>query len=181
MLFVKEKRMKYFLLVLLLVSSMAHAHINVYFSPSLQCENNLVKWIDSAQKSIDASVYAINNDEIVEALKKAHARGVKIRILTDRLQAASKYSKVIDLYQYGINIRVHSKFKIEHNKFAVFDSRSAFGGSYNWTKPATHKNSENCIFITQQSDVVEKYQTRFNYLWQINTRKKSKKWFERKI
>lgn len=98
--------------------------LQVYFSPSSKCENSIVKLINQSEESISAAVYAINNDAIVEALKKAHDRNVNIRILTDRLQASNRSSKVRELYDYGINIRVHSKFKIEHNKFAVYDEKS---------------------------------------------------------
>lgn len=149
----------------------------VYFSPSLKCENNIVKLIDNAQERIDAAVYAINNKDIVNAIKKAHKRGVKIRILTDRLQASNKSSKVKELYGFGVNIRVHSKHKIEHNKFAVFDGKKAVSGSYNWTEPASTKNSENCIFFIKNKEIVKDYQNRFDYLWKINTKQKSDSWF----
>ena len=131
------------LIFYLLLTSAVKAETNVYFSPSLKCENSIIKLINEAQENIDVVVYAINNDNIVEALKSAYDKGVKIKILTDKTQASSKHSKVLELYQYGINIRVHSKHKIEHNKFAVFDSKKATSGSYNWTNPATSKNSEN--------------------------------------
>lgn len=153
--------------------------MKVFFSPSLKCEAKIVDLINKSEERIDAAVYAINNDDIVCALKKAHDRGVKIRILTDRLQASNKSSKVRELYNYGINIRVHSKFKIEHNKFAVFDGKVASSGSYNWTNPASDKNSENCIFFIRNRQAVCEFQDRFNYLWRINTKTKSDLWFER--
>ena len=101
-----------------------YADISAFFTPSKKCENSIIQRINSAEKSIDAAVYAINNKDIVKALKKAHERGVKIRILTDKLQASNKNSEVIELYEFGIKIRVNSKHKIEHNKFAIFDFNS---------------------------------------------------------
>lgn len=167
------------LIIFLLNASIALADdTKVFFSPSAKCENSIVKLINESNSSIDAAIYAINNNEIVCALKKAYDRGVKVRILTDRLQASNKYSKVRELYDYGINIRVHSKHKIEHNKFAVFDEKIASSGSYNWTNPATEKNSENCVFFIKNKNVVREYLDRFNYLWKINTKKKSDLWFE---
>jgi len=168
-----------FLFLLCVPAVLEAKNIEIYFSPSARCENKIIKYIKQSEEQIDAAVYAINNDNIVEALKKAHDRGVKIRILTDRLQASNKSSKVKELRKYGINIRVHSKFKIEHNKFAVFDKKVATSGSYNWTNPATEKNSENCAFFIKNQDAVKEYQDRFEYLWRINTKKKSEAWFER--
>jgi len=152
----------------------------VYFSPSKDCENGLIKLIQSATKTIDASVYSINNTNIVNALKQAHKRGVKIRILTDRTQASGKSSKVKELRAAGIDIRVHSKHKIEHNKFGIYDGKKASTGSYNWTNPASDKNSENCVFFSDNPAVVSKYQERFEYLWKVNTKKASEEWFRSK-
>ena len=157
-----------------------YAGMFAFFTPSKKCEDSIVKRINKAEKSIDAAVYAINNKDIVTALKKAHERGIKIRILTDRLQAGNKHSKVRELYNAGIKIRVNSKHKIEHNKFAVFDFDSVVTGSYNWTEPASDKNSENCLFFNRNRKTVQEYHDRFNYLWQMNTQKKSEEWFKRR-
>ena len=163
-----------------LLWSMPALAAEVYFSPSTKCESNIIALIDGSEKRVDVAVYALNNVDITEALKRAERRGVKVRILTDRLQAANKRSKVMELYDAGVNIRVHSKHKIEHNKFAVFDGKTAVTGSYNWTEPATEKNSENCIFIYRDREAVEAFARRFAWLWKVNTKKKSDKWFERK-
>ena len=165
----------------LIFCTFAQAKTEIYFSPSTDCENKLVGLIENAQSSIDAAVYSINNDNIVEALKKAHDRGIKIRLLTDKLQARGKTSKVYELYQYGLDVKVNSKFKIEHNKFAVFDGAKVVTGSYNWTTSATKSNSENCLFILQKSDSVADYQDRFNELWQKNSYVKSDKWLKKRL
>ncbi len=152
----------------------------VAFSPSKDCENIIIKLIEHADK-IDIAVFDINNDNIVAALKKAEKQGKKIRILTDKRQAATKSSKVLDLYKAGINIRVHSKNKIEHNKFAIFDNKYVITGSYNWTNPASNKNSENCLLTVENEEIIADYQSRFDYLWRINTKKKSEAWFIEKL
>ena len=152
----------------------------VAFSPSKECENIIIKLIEYSDK-IDIAVFDINNDNIVAALKQAENQGKKIRILTDKRQAASKYSKVLDLYKSGINIRVHSKNKIEHNKFAIFDNKYVITGSYNWTNPASNKNSENCLLTVENEEIIADYQSHFDYLWRINTKKKSDAWFIAKL
>jgi len=119
--------------------------------------------------------------KIVDAIERAYERGIKIRILTDKLQASGRYSLVTRLYKKGINIRVHSIHKIEHNKFAIYDGKTVSTGSYNWTNPASYKNSENCLFIINNKQTIEDYQNRFNYLWKINKKSKSDKWFDKKL
>ncbi|MBP5534560.1 MAG: hypothetical protein J6Y03_03540 [Alphaproteobacteria bacterium] len=170
---------KVLLCLLLLFSTTAFGKIEVYFSPSTDCEDKLVDLINNSTETIDVAVYSINNDNIVNALKKAQDRGVRMRVLTDRTQASGKSSKVRELYDSGVNIKVHSKHKIEHNKFAIFDGKMASTGSYNWTNPASNKNSENCVFFIEEQEVIAKYQERFDYLWEINTKNASDTWFNK--
>ena len=175
------KNILFVIIIALFITLPCNAKVDVKFTPSDECETSIINYINKAENNIDIAVYSINNDKIVSALKKAHKRGVNLRILTDKLQAASKSSKVVELYKYGINIRVNSKHKIEHNKFAIYDKQSASSGSFNWTNPASTKNSENCIFITNNTSAIDAYLKRFEYLWQINTKEKSDKWFKQKI
>ena len=53
------------------LSVLAETKIDVAFSPSLDCEQKLVKLIDESQDYIDVAVYAINNTPIMQALKNA--------------------------------------------------------------------------------------------------------------
>ena len=157
----------------------AFAATTVAFTPSLECENMIVEQINKAQTSIDVAVYAINNPHIVNALLNARKRQVKIRILTDKLQASNKYSLVPFMYKNGLDIKVNSKYKIEHNKFAVFDYSAVITGSFNWTNAASLKNSENCLLITDEPQTVKDYQTRFEHLWLVNLKSKSDKKLEK--
>lgn len=157
----------------------AWAETTVYFTPSNACENVIIKQMYNAKKSIDINVYSINNWRIFEALKEIKDNGIPMRILTDRQQAGGRGSKVPELHEKGFNIRVNSKHKIEHNKYVVIDGETVITGSYNWTNPATLKNSENCLMIWNDPKTTSAYQKRFNYLWEINTAEKSEEWFKR--
>lgn len=153
----------------------------VAFSPSTDCEDMIIKLINGSSDKIDIAVYSINNDNIVNALKKAHDKGVKLRILTDKTQASGKSSKVFELYKHGIDIKVHTKHKIEHNKFAIFDGKYATNGSYNWTNPASAKNSENCVFFVSNKEIIRDFTSRFEYLWSVNKKEKSDEWIKKKL
>ena len=159
--------MKYLFLNLLLCS-IAGAATEVYFSPSNECENRIAKAIENSKTEIVAAVYSVNNWKIVEALEAARKRGVKVRLLTDSLQAAGKGSKVPAMVAGGMDVRVHTKFKIEHNKFGIYDGKLVSTGSFNWTGAAARSNSENCIFI-DEAPVIAKFQERFDFLWEKNT------------
>ena len=137
----------------------------------MDCENQIISYINDAKETIDVAVYAINNDAIVDSLIRAYERGVKIRILTDRVQAGQKSSKVPVLEEIGIPLRRHRRYRIQHDKFAVFDGKRAVTGSYNWTNSATRKNAENCVFFVRRNKTVGEYQSRFNALWRLNAKK----------
>ena len=155
-------------IVLLFIFGMFLSHFcaaqpaqRVYFTPSDDCENNIIALIEDAQSQIDIAVYAINNDAIVEALKEAFLRDVSIRVLTDRTQAGQKSSKIADLEDFGIDVIRHKKYRIQHDKFAIFDQKKIVTGSYNWTNSAS----------------IQKYQKRFNDLWLMNKKAKRKSKF----
>ena len=159
--------MKYFVIIFaLLFSCSVWAKPEAYFTPSMDCENQIIKLIKKSQSTIDVAVYAINNDAIVEALKDAHNRGVIVRVLTDRIQAGQKSSKVNELEDAGILLMRHRKYRIQHDKFAIFDSKKIVTGSYNWTNSASKYNAENCLFLSDKTR--EKYIQRFETLWNLN-------------
>ena len=144
-------------------------NIEIYFTPSLDCENAIIKRINNS-KTIDIAVYSITNTNITDAIIAAQKRGANIRIITDRGQSKVNGSKVEYLKEAGIPLVTNIKHKIEHNKFAIFDGIHMVSGSYNWTNNASKNNSENCLFFDQPN---KEYSLRFEYLWNLyNTNNK---------
>lgn len=135
--------------------------IQIFFTPSKDCENNIIKAINNAS-TIDIAVYSITNPAIVDSILVANKRGAEIRVITDRTQSKGKGSLVGKLRDAGIPVITNKKHKIEHNKFAVFDGKHIVSGSYNWTVNASRYNSENCTFFDQPN---KEYSDRFEYLW----------------
>lgn len=151
------------------------AKTEVFFSPKGGCEKRVVQLIDSSKTKLDAAIYSLNNSRILEAIRRAKARGVKIRILLDRVQASGKGNRIVTLglKDDGFNIRLHSKNRIQHNKFAIFDTAKVITGSFNWTNPAEQSNEENCL-ILDDSSIVKKFDERFDqHLWIVNSEAKS--------
>ncbi len=147
--------------VVIMRTQICSTHARVYFSPGPECENNIIAAINKSQQ-IDVAVYSITNTKIADALVNAQMRGAKIRIVTDRTQAAGRYSLIGKLRDAGLSVRIHRGYKIEHNKFALFDNKRVVTGSYNWTTGATKHNSENCVFL---SEPIQEYKNRFDELW----------------
>ena len=141
----------------------APARIEAYFTPDTECEDRIIAELGRAT-TIDIAVYSITNPKIADAIIAAHQRGASVRIVTDRTMAGHKSSMIDELAAAGIPVRTNRRYKIEHNKFAVFDNRRMVTGSYNWTTTATKYNSENCIFLTTPA---QEYTKRFEYLWRM--------------
>ena len=137
--------------------------IKMFFTPGLECENNIIERINQSNK-IDIAVYSITNPQITNAIIAAYNRGANIRIITDKGQAKVKGAKAEELKSIGIPVLTNKKHKIEHNKFAVFDDKYIVSGSYNWTTNASKNNSENCLFFNQPN---KEYSNRFEYLWTL--------------
>lgn len=135
----------------------------VYFSPGPDCEDHIITEINRAQK-IDIAVYSITNRKIADAIISAHLRGAKIRIVTDRTMAKNRHALNAELLAAGIPVLTHRQYRIEHNKFAIFDNRRIITGSYNWTRNASAHNSENCILFDM---LTGEYGRRFDYLWHM--------------
>jgi phosphatidylserine/phosphatidylglycerophosphate/cardiolipin synthase-like enzyme len=53
---------------------------------------------------------------------------------------------------------------IMHNKVAVFDTKTALTGSYNWTGSAERYNYENAVILDDQQAVFD-YKQEFENLW----------------
>ena len=134
----------------------------IYFTPSDDCRNLIIKNIDNAKESVDVAIYSITDNAIADAIKRAHDKKINVRIIVDRLQLKNKGSKVMELLDYGVPVLISRKYRIEHNKFTVVDDKIVIGGSYNYTTNARKYNSENCLLI---EDNELKYKNRFIQLW----------------
>lgn len=162
-------------LALFTLSTSSLANTEVHFSPKGGCEQMIVSSMDAATKTIDAAVYSFNNPALAQALLRAKKRGVKVRLLLDRTQASGRTNTEIlkQLLAAGIDTKVHSKHKIEHNKFGIFDQKKVTTGSFNWTKPAQISNSENCVKIDDPKAVLTFHNHFQSQLWVNNTLAKS--------
>lgn len=89
--------LKHFFLLLFIAFSPFSLHAEGLVLHEEDCEKKLVELIEKSKNYIDVSVYSINNKQLVDALIAAHRRGVKVRVLTDKVQAAGKSSRIWDI------------------------------------------------------------------------------------
>lgn len=137
-----------------------------YFSPEGHIQDRIIKAIDASNSSIDLAIFDFTSQEIKAAFEKAKQRGVRIRIIADSRQAKGVHSVVQALIDEGFNVKItHGIGRgIMHNKFAIFDNKLLFTGSYNWTNNAEHNNYENAVFLSEPETITQ-YQKEFDKIW----------------
>jgi phosphatidylserine/phosphatidylglycerophosphate/cardiolipin synthase-like enzyme len=135
----------------------------VCFSPVSRCDLKLIKFIESAKKSIDVAVFDINLDQLVHELIEK-SRQIPVRVLVDSRQSKEKSSLVSTLVKGGVEVRLGTQRGLMHDKFSIVDDKRIETGSFNYTNHATRANQENQIYLGDP-EIVDQYRSRFNESW----------------
>jgi phosphatidylserine/phosphatidylglycerophosphate/cardiolipin synthase-like enzyme len=98
---------------------------------------------------------------IAKAIADAHRRGVKVRVVMDKTQAAGKYSSATYLFNAGVPVWIDHVSGLMHNKFLVLDGKTIITGSFNLTKGADEENAENMLVIEGKEKLVKAYSDDF--------------------
>ena len=140
---------------------------------------SLVALIDNAQTSIDIAVYGFDGqDEIINALRRAKQRGVRIRGVVDDYGATlykrtnsivNEFGFIFDnnfpLIQKAMATdETRSQSALMHNKFFVIDRKYVWTGSTNITNHCMTLNSNNAVAILSK-DLAEAYSKEFEQMF----------------
>lgn len=79
--------------------------LGIYFAPDKNTDKPIIQLYDGAEKYIHLAIYSLTKDEFSEALIRAHERGVEVKVLIDRVQAAGRYSDDEALERAGVQLR----------------------------------------------------------------------------
>ena len=154
-----------------------HARTKVFFTPFHNVKNELLYLIAHENKAIQFALYYLTEKSIVEALKDAQNRGVKIEAIIDQESFnTGNNGKAEELVEAGMDIikfETPGMFRpLMHNKFFIFENTQLLGdkdfsaliwtGSYNCTGRA-NKNCENVIVLNDQ-EVIDEYKKAFDRL-----------------
>ncbi len=141
---------------------------------------SLVALIDNAQTSIDIAAYGFDGqDEIINALRRAKQRGVRIRGVVDDYGATlyKRTNSVVKEFSFKTDVNVpmaqkqfekeftRSKNALMHNKFVIIDEEYLWTGSTNLTNYCMTLNSNNSVVI-KSKNLVRVYQDEFNQMFE---------------
>lgn len=135
--------------------------LKVLFSPDGGCTEAIVDGLGKARTSIDVQAYSFTSAPIAEAVAKAFARGVKVRVVLDKSQRSERYTSATYLANHNVPTWIDTKHAIAHNKIILVDGRTIFTGSFNFTKSAEQKNAENLLMIEGDPKLYAQYLANF--------------------
>jgi phosphatidylserine/phosphatidylglycerophosphate/cardiolipin synthase-like enzyme len=135
--------------------------LQVLFSPGGGCTEAIVESLGKARTSVDVQAYSFTSPQIAEAVAKAFARGVKVRVVLDKSQRSERYTSATYLANHNVPTWIDTKHAIAHNKIILVDGRTIFTGSFNFTKAAEQKNAENLLIIEGDPKLYAEYLSNF--------------------
>lgn len=148
----------------------------VQFSGADRISASFVAAIDVTSHTLLLSLYDLRLPDVTEALLRAKARGVDVRLVYDQSHVkpgapgerggSVEYLQLLD---GGVPIRIlkgGGSFGIMHNKFAVFDGELLATGSFNWTPSADEKHFENEIYRADAAHI-EGYTRYWEWMWAL--------------
>jgi phosphatidylserine/phosphatidylglycerophosphate/cardiolipin synthase-like enzyme len=131
--------------------------------------NEIINILNNAEKSIDIEMYVFSSEELLETLKRAHERGVKIRIILEKRVVSDENKKMFNALQSsGIEVRWASKvFTLTHAKFIIVDGKKVVVGSHNFSDRALNFNREASVLL-ERTNVVEYFKNIFENDWALS-------------
>ena len=153
---------------------------DVIFSPQPSDATHLVRVaeeIDRAERTLDIAMYSFSNSDIFNAIERAIARGVQVRVVFEPARderSAPAGTMSARLEEIGANVRYINK--IMHHKYVIIDgpredlaqaaSATLISGSANWSNSAGTRYDENTVFIQGSEELNLRFQREFNLLWE---------------
>jgi hypothetical protein len=135
--------------------------------------------IDQENQRIDLTMYRVTDVHICDALLRAAARGVPVRVLAEpdeyRFPVSRTGSELtgpynIDrLYAAGVQIRMRKHFGLNHQKsLSLYGRGLTIFGSSNWSSPSFNYQEEHNYF-TNKSWFFQWFVDQFNRKWSSAT------------
>ncbi|MDB5174007.1 MAG: phosphatidylserine/phosphatidylglycerophosphate related protein [Phycisphaerales bacterium] len=141
--------------------AVTHDDISVYFSPDGGALAAILFEIDHARASVDLQAYLITSMELVDSLKSAHARGVRVRIILDKHNIGGIYSAHAYLADSGLAVWRDGRHKDAHDKIILVDGQTLITGSFNFTDQSEDQNAENLLIIRNKPELYAAYLRNF--------------------
>ena len=122
----------------------------------------LVEAIDAARLSVDLAAYSLSLNSVRDALLRAHARGLRVRVVMESDNRGR--SDVDQLVEAGIPVLGDRREGLMHNKFVLIDNSEVWTGSMNFTDSGTYED-HNCLIRIRSVKMAENYAREFEEMF----------------
>ncbi|WP_018466748.1 phospholipase D-like domain-containing protein [Calidithermus timidus] len=151
------------------------AQLELYLMPGdgAKAKARLIGLIGSARRQVEVAAFELDDREIGRALLEAAARGVRVRLYTDRdyrrearesLQASGRGGRERCEEVRRVAVCYDDREALMHHKFVLIDDVGVWSGSTNLTWNAFARNNENSLFFPLPG-LVQAYRGEFEALW----------------
>jgi len=151
--------------------------VSVYFSDPLAGLPQMTSWVlqegdltnavtialDAAQSSIDAALYHLSWQPVIDSLIAAHNRGITVRIAA--MDDSLSDTGFQQLQAAGVIVNGVTTSNIMHNKFYIIDGSVVFTGSWNPTTTGSVYNANDGVKL-DSFIIAAAYQKKFDNLFQ---------------
>jgi len=129
--------------------------------------------IGSAKKSLDIAAYALVDAEIIQAILKAAAVPVPVRLYLDRTEieaeargdaTLSRWAGRVLMGVPGVQIKVKESSVLMHLKSYLVDGTTLRDGSANFS-PEGEIQQDNSLTLTDDAAACDAFQAKFNAMW----------------
>ncbi len=133
-------------------------YLQLYLMPNKQVLEQILDRLQKAEHSIQIAMFTFTHPKIYQALKEAHQKGVRVRVIFDYLshKGASRFMAQ-NLKDENICISHNRGLALMHHKLALIDEETLIMGSTNWTKSGFEKNQESLLLIPKLSKKDKKF------------------------
>ncbi len=135
--------------------------ISTYFSPDDDTISPLLKEIQSAKTSIHFMAFSFTHDTLGEAMRDRFEANVDVRGVFEGRQVDKRYSEYNKMKQAGLPVVLDENRGAMHHKVIVIDGETVVTGSYNFSKNAETRNSENLLIIKGNQEIAAAYVAEF--------------------
>ncbi len=132
-----------------------------------------VKLVDNSKESIDIAIFGYEDvPKVSNALQNAKNRGVKIRFVYDENYNTDKtyYSAnniIKNIAEVSKSDRCESITNsnyLMHNKFIIFDNKTVYTGSMNFSKNGLSGYDQNDVAVIQSKEIANLYEEEFEQM-----------------
>lgn len=138
----------------------AASDADIHYAPAENLEHIDLGVLGRARTSIDFAAFVLTDHAIVDALKDARRRGVRVRIVLD----GSQPNAFERLAEIGDVVRVKDTKPIMHMKSYVVDGAVLRTGSANFSASGL-KKQDNDLVLSRDRDLIARFSERFAVIY----------------